>query len=224
MLDGLELTRICFVGQVRNIAKQTTNTTFKMDDGTGTVEAKDWNDIEAPMYDEAGNPLEKKKDTIEVGDWAKVNGTIKFSANRKHVTATVMKKVKDKNEINHHLLEATYVHLYLTRGPPESLNQGGGADGNVYGQQEGGYGAANAGANGVGGAYTNQLQNMSPAARKVFQCIKDAQSNEGLHSHDIASRVALPLATVDSACHELSNQSLVFNTVDDETWSILEIE
>lgn len=223
MLDGLELTRICFVGQVRNISKQTTNTTFKMDDGTGTVEAKDWNDIDAPMYDEGGNPLQTNKETIENGDWAKVNGTIKFSNNRKHVTATVMKKIKDKNEINYHLLEATYVHLYLSRGPPGSLNSEGNAGGNDYGQQQQQQQSYN-GANAGDAAFANQLQGMSAVARKVFSCIKDARNNEGLHNHDIAARVGLPIPAVINACRELSEQSLLFNTVDDETWSVLEVD
>lgn len=227
MLDGLELTRMCFIGQVRNISKQTTNTTFKMDDGTGTMEAKDWNDIDAPMYDEAGNPLQSNKESIEVGDWAKIYGNIKFSNNRKHVTASVMKKIKDKNEINYHLLEATYVHLFLTRGPPGTLSGEANTDGNVYGQQQQSYGAANGGTVGTDAQYQNQLQGMNAAANKVFNCIRsDAQtnkSNEGLHTQDIAARVGLPIDTVTKACYDLSNESLLFNTVDDETWSILEM-
>ena len=215
---------MCFVGQVRNIAKQTTNTTFKLDDGTGTIEAKNWNDTEDQMYDEGGNALQTNKDPIEVGDWAVVNGVIKFSQkNYKHITTSFMKKIKDKNAINYHLLEATYVHLYLTRGPPpDSLNNNAAADGNVYGQQQA-YGAANPGMNGDGGVNQSRLQGMSAATRKVFTCIKtEAQSNEGLHQHDIASRVGLPMNAVVNACNELGNQSLIFNTVDDETWAVLE--
>ena len=220
IIDGSEVTRLCFIGQVRNIAKQTTCTTFKLDDGTGTIEAKNWNDTDEPMYDEGGNALQSNKDPIEVGDWAVVNGVIKFSQNnRKNVTTSFMKKVTDKNAINYHLLEATYVHLYLTRGPPASLNNNAAADGNVYGQQQ----MANPGMNGDGGVNQNRLQGMNAATRKVFTCIKtEAQSNEGLHQHDIASRVGLPIDAVVNACNDLGNQSLIFNTVDDETWAVLE--
>lgn len=41
-LDGSDLSKVSFVGQIRDISKQTTNTTFERDDGTGTVDAKDW--------------------------------------------------------------------------------------------------------------------------------------------------------------------------------------
>ena len=219
-LDDVELTRICFVGQIRNISKQTTNTTFKMDDGTGTIEAKDWNDMDNPSHDELGNPIPGAKAPLEVGEWAKVVGSIKFSNNRRHVSISIIRALKDKNEINYHLLEATYVHLYFTRGPPEQLNPGGGADANAYGQQQQGYGQQGAGADGMDGG---AMQGLGAAARKVLHCMRTSpQTNEGLHVQVIASNTGLPVPEVIRAGDDLMSRSLIFTTVDDHTWAVLE--
>ena len=222
ILDGIELSKVSFVAQVRSVSRQNINTSYKMDDGTGMVEVRAFNNPDEPMFDEAANPLQPNKESIEADDWVRVNGTVKHTNNRKEVRPSIMRKIKDMNEINYHLLEATYVHLYLTKGPPESLKNGNGAQDGGYQQQQG-YGGVDAGANGDGG-YDKHLQGVDATARKVFNCIKtEAQSNEGLHTNDIASRVGLPINTVANACHELGNNSLIFNTVDDDTWSVLEM-
>lgn len=231
VLDGAELTRVSFVGQVRNIARQPTKTTFKMDDGTGMLEASDWNDVDAPMYDERGNAVpENNKDPVETGDWAKVNGSIKFLQGRKYVKCEVMKKIRDKNEISYHLLEATYVHLFMTKGPPEALQgaaagDAGAANGGAYGgqQQAGGYGQQMDTGHTMGAGAARQLAGVSAAARKVFQCLQTApQSNEGLDVNHIANVTGLSTIDAKRGADELNAGSLVFTTVDDDTYAILE--
>lgn len=220
-LDDSELSRMCFIGQIRNISKQTTNTTFKMDDGTGTVEAKNWSDTEAPTHDDEGNPLPSSRVPLEVGQWAKAYGTIKFLNNRRYIYISMIRAIKDKNEINHHLLEATYMHLYFTRGPPEQFTSGGGAadDGN---QQQG---CQQSGAvfNDQGSKNQRVLQMLSPAARKAYEClVSTPQTNEGLHIQAIATNAHMDMEEAKKASNELLERSLIFTTVDDYTFALLE--
>lgn len=49
--------------------------------------------------------------------YVRVIGNLKSFNNKRSVNATVVKPVKDLNEVQYHLLEAIRVHLYHTRGP-----------------------------------------------------------------------------------------------------------
>ena len=119
-----------------------------------------------------------------------------------------------------HLLEATAVHLYFTRGPPESANSAVKAEAGMF--VDGGYGAdANGGANvGLG---KKLPANTSAVGRKVYNYLQNApQNNEGLHVHHIASQLSIPANEVFKAGDELLGNGLIYTTVDDETWAVLE--
>ena len=223
-LDDSEISRICFVGQIRNISKQTINTTFKMDDGTGTVEAKNWSDTDAPTHDDEGNPLPSSRVPLEVGQWAKAYGTIKFLNNRRYIYISMIRAIQDKNEINHHLLEATYMHLYFTRGPPEQFTAGGGAaDGASQQQGYQDYGQQAGAVPNIQGGNQRMLQMLSPAARKAYQClVSTPQTNEGLHIQEIATNARMSVEEAKNASNELLERSLIFTTVDDFTFALLE--
>ena len=120
-----------------------------------------------------------------------------------------------------HLLEATYVHLYFTRGPPESLQSaGGGGGGNAMFVEPSGFGGAANGATSFGG---KPLPHMSATARRVLNHLQSApQNNEGLHVQNIAAQLGLPTNDVFKAGDELLGLGLIYTTVDDETWAVLE--
>ena len=200
-----------FVGQIRNISKQATNVTYKIDDGTGIVEVKEWVDAEANINPD--HPYNQKPQLSEQ-IYVRVYGTLKEYYNKRHVVAKVVRPISDFNEIQYHLLEATAVHLHFTRGPPESLQAKGGANG----QTNGGYQA-----NGQQAGPTIPAQT-SQSARKVLKCISDTpQTNEGLHMQDIASRINMEISEVMRAGDELQGLGLVYTTVDDHTWALLDV-
>lgn len=209
---GLTRWQITFVGQIRNISTQTTNTTYKLDDGTGTVEVKQWNDADAINAMEMDESKPKLAENIYARVWGRM---MKPLNNRRHVGSHVIRPIKDLNEVQCHLLEATTVHLYHTRGPPGSAQGKGGATNGDYGQQQAGYGAGDGAMGGLGAQ-----ANLSPPARRVLQCLQTVeQSNEGLHMHDIAQRLQMDMADVMKGGDELLAQSLIFATVDDSTWA-----
>ncbi|KAF2813199.1 replication factor A2 [Mytilinidion resinicola] len=206
-VDGAEITTITVVGQIRNISVQTTNITYKLDDGTGTIEVKKWVDSDA-----AQNGSETKlADNMYVRAW----GKLKSYGNKRHVGATVIRPIADHNEISYHLLEATVVHLELTRGPPDSASKGANTNG-AQGYQQLGYGAADD---------MGPTGGMSATAKKVYQCLKTTpQTNEGLHQQDIAARLNLDIAEVSKAGDDLLQLGVIYTTVDDVTWAVLEMD
>jgi replication factor A2 len=126
------------------------------------------------------------------------------------VGATIIRPITDYNEISYHLLESTYVHLYHSRGPPETLQKGNDAGG---GQNNGGHSVGNV-----------NLSGMSANARAVYMAIRQTpQTNEGLHATDIAQRTGLELNEVLKAGDELQSLGSIYTTVDDTTWAVLDL-
>lgn len=211
IIDGSETSQITFVGQVRNISTQTTNVTYKLDDGTGIIEVKMWKDMD--MNGDEGAP---GKALPTEQSYARVWGRLKAFNNKRHVGAQIIRPIQDFNEIQYHLLEATAVHLHFSRGPLESVQSKGGANGaaNGYGQQQDtGYG---------GGPQIPA--GLSNGAKRVLACIRDTpQGHEGLHIQAIATQISMEISEVQKAGDELQNYGLVYTTVDDHTWALLDV-
>lgn len=160
--------------------------------------------------------VESSKPKLVEEGYCRVWGRLKAFNNKRHVGAHVIRPITDYNEINYHLLEATAAHLFFSRGPP--------SDAQANGEKA-------AGTNGVnGGAQTTytsaadgQIAGCSPLAKRVFAALKNTpQSNEGLHVQMIASTMGLPTSEVWKGAEELLGVGVIFTTVDDNTWAILE--
>ncbi|KAH8758437.1 hypothetical protein F5883DRAFT_525387 [Diaporthe sp. PMI_573] len=208
-IDGHPITQVTIVGQVRQVNPQSTNITYRLDDGTGTIDVKKW--VDADKQED----LEPK---YQLDQHVRVWGRLKSFSGKRHVGAHFIRAVDDFNEVNYHMLEAAYVHLYLTKGELGAAN--GDGDGNAgngdsmfvdsYGANGGGENAAKLGACG-------------PNAQRMFKFLSETPgSNEGVHLNLITSGTGLSTRDVLAASDELLGQGLVYTTVDDETWAILE--
>jgi replication factor A2 len=62
------------------------------------------------------------------------------------------------------------------------------------------------------------------AARRIHKCLMDTdQGLEGLHMQTIAMQTGLDISEVQKAGDELQGLGLIYTTVDDNTWAILDI-
>ena len=202
-----------FVGRIRSSRPNPTNHLFTLDDGTGEVDVKLWIDPEVMQVDTEGTDPKKAEKNLKEGVHARVFGKIEQYGNKRHVGARAVRAVNDYNEIQTHLLEAAVVHLQMTRGPP--------------GGEKPGIASGGGGMQGVemnGGGYGKTLPSgISNAARRVYTCLTTSnQTNEGLHMQDIAGRLAMDVGEVAKAGDELMNNGLVYTTVDEQTWAILD--
>lgn len=205
MIDNQETTQVTFVGQVRNISQQTTNVTYKIDDGTGVVEVKVWVDSEA-MNDDSGAQDGKK---VNEQAYVRVYGRLKIFGNKRHVGANVIRPIQDFNEISYHLLEATVVHLQTTKGTPGDAKQ---------------QTSTNGPSNGAATSGGPNLAGLSPAARQVFTCLRNSpQTNEGLHMQDIAIQTRMEVSAVLKGGEELQGLGMIYTTFDDHTWAIMDV-
>ncbi|KAL2869206.1 putative replication factor-a protein [Aspergillus lucknowensis] len=215
-IDSHDLGSVVFVGQLRNISRQSTNVTYKLDDGTGEIEAKQWVTPGTEDSMDTADDLAPAANGVEINGYAKVFGKLKsLYGDRKVVTTHSVKPITDINELHCHFLEAAAIHLFFTRGPPPSAGGGGGAkDAAMGGVGAGGYGGE------TGGGH---LPAMSPVARRMYNLLKNKpQTNEGLAAQQIAAELGLPMADVARAGDELLTAGVIFSTVDEQTWALLE--
>ncbi|KAI2628362.1 replication protein A, subunit RPA32 [Xylaria nigripes] len=216
-IDGLDVKQVTIVGMVRAISPQTTNITYKIDDGTGVIEVKQW--LDADKQDSAESTAFKEEDYVRV--W----GRLKSFSNKRHVGAHVIKPVRDFNEVNYHFLEATYVHLFFTRGGlPAGGGDGQGARGGMTG------GAADGDSMFVDDvkdagkdAGKNTAIRGSAKARKMQEFIQRyGNPSDGIHMQLIARETGMTIQDVMIGAEELLSNGTIYTTIDDETFAILE--
>ncbi|KAI8963877.1 replication protein A, subunit RPA32 [Daldinia sp. FL1419] len=198
-IDGADVSQVTFVGMVRQISPQTTNITYRLDDGTGIIEVKQW--LDADRQDDASHaPFHEEQ-------YVRVWGRLRSFGNKRHVGVHVIKPVTDFNEVNYHLLEATYVHLFFTRGA-----LGGGGDGN----------AAEDDSMFVENNDAMFLRGASPTAQRMYQYLNQSKSSEGTHMQIIAKETGMTIQQVMGAAEELLGHGKIYTTLDDETFAVLE--
>lgn len=170
---------------------------------------KQW--VDSDTVDQT-NPSKAK---LVEGAYCRAWGKLKAFGDRRSVGAQIVRPIEDMNEVSYHLLEATAVHLYFTRGPPGAAAGAAITNGTAGKQQTT-----------AGGSYGGyDLGGYNLVAKKVFQYLREApQSNEGLHQQEIAAKLGIDTADVARAGDDLLAGGLIYTTVDDQTWAILEAD
>ncbi|KAH3671728.1 hypothetical protein OGAPHI_000433 [Ogataea philodendri] len=115
---GLELYYVSFVGIIRELeSSQAQSTTLKIEDGTGVVSVRKWNDEEA-----------NEPEPFITGEYVKVVATIREFSGKKQIQTQTVQKVKDFNEIPYHFLSAIKVYLE-SKGSAKQSNHSNGTSG-----------------------------------------------------------------------------------------------
>ncbi|KAM0909993.1 hypothetical protein ACQ4PT_014451 [Festuca glaucescens] len=106
--DGFAVngTEVRLVGRMLNKKQQVTDVSFVLDDGTGRIDMKRWDN-------ETFDTEEMK--LVKDGDYVIVIGGLKDFQGKRQVTAFSVRLVTNYNDITHHFLHCIYVHLDLTR-------------------------------------------------------------------------------------------------------------
>ncbi|KAK4039107.1 hypothetical protein C8A01DRAFT_36940 [Parachaetomium inaequale] len=217
-VDGMPTTQVTLVGQVRSVHPQAVNVTYRIDDGTGLIDVKKWIDAEKGETNPRYAP-----DT-----YVRVFGRLQSFNGKRHVGAHYIRAIEDFNEVNYHMLEATYVHLSLTKGAAaggagEQQQQGGGDDGDSM-FVDGGYGAGGGGGGaGDSAAIQARLSPCSRNARTIFNFLANTPGDGGAHLNQVAAGTNLSTKEILAGAEELLGQGFIYTTEDDETWAILDM-
>ncbi|KAK4640419.1 Replication factor A protein 2 [Podospora bellae-mahoneyi] len=218
-IDGFPVSTVTLVGQVRSVQPQTTNITYKIDDGTsGTIDVKKWVDLEKS---ESGAETPFSLDT-----WVRVLGRLSSFNGKIHVGAHHVRVIDDYNEVSYHLLESTYVHVCISRGLPGGpwpQKEGVAAGGHGRGDSDSMFIDSGNGYSGDAAAANARVASCSRQAKSLYQFMQsDPRSIEGINVVDVMAGSGMGKRDVLAAADELLGNGIVYTTVDDETWAILE--
>jgi len=203
LIDGVEASQLTFVAQIVGMNTQATNLVLTLDDGTGSVETRQWIDSSQ------GNDEDTIRGIAE-HQWVRVLGTIKNFANRRHFSAMVVRPVVDMTEVYFALLEALQVHLLYTRGPHGGAQ---GASGQLANASASAYnpGAANT-------AQGDQFSHLPAMERKIVHFIlNSAPGDDGVHVTTLTKGLGpnVNAEDVSNALDRLTESGHIYNTVDE---------
>ena len=127
----------------------------------------------------------------------------------------MVRPITDFNEISYHFLEATLVHLKMTKGDTGNANagaaNGAGNNANEYGDKMD-----------MDKNVSQKLNAMGVNARKVYNyLVSQPQGHEGINMHDIAQSLSMDVNACRRAGDELMVEGLTYSTMDEETWAPL---
>ncbi|KAF9110685.1 replication factor A protein 2 [Mortierella sp. AM989] len=144
-IDGHDVGQVTFIATVRTISKQSTQHTYTVEDGTGTIDAKRF-----PTEDE--DPIDLS--SIAIGSTVRIVGLLKQFNQKFSVNIHAIRPILDMNELTYHNLEVIYVHVSLTR------SKGNMGISSTSHNNIGNHGMANAGSGSVVGEIPEQIVEM----------------------------------------------------------------
>ncbi|KAJ8608549.1 hypothetical protein MRB53_039603 [Persea americana] len=194
-IDGVEVGPLTFCGRVVNISSAATNTTYKIEDSTGTIEVKQWVDADRSV----DNPIRNDANV-------RVHGTLKSFNQKRHVAMSSIKLVTNDAELKYHDLECQYVQLYFTRGPLQS-NGGAGAMGN--GNDPITYA-------GQGSELQQKLSSLDPFSRKVMEAIHASDAPDGLNVRTLQGILGGGSGNLMATIEALKEDGHLYSTIDEE--------
>lgn len=140
-----------------------------------------------------------------------MTGQLKSFHNKRHVGAHHIRPVTDHNEVMYHLLEATSIHLFNTRGPP-----GGAKQSTTYNSTDA-MDEVIAGNASHSLHQNSQFDHLDALQRQIMTFVHNAPStNEGVHVQTIAQAIRTPGANVLQSVEQLTTEGLLYTTIDDD--------
>ena len=220
-IDNADVHNVSIMGVVESIEEHSTSTTFKINDGTGTIDAKLWNEKNGSV-----TALAARVSNCRTNTFIKIIGDLRDFENRRHILIYDINPLADWNELTHHLFQVMFVHLQNTKGPiPGSqaaarLQQSSGqaSSGNFQGHRQGTPGHQNI------GMQPHMDHNAAPKA-VLLKAFENSQEYEGMSidqckDHLRQSGHNLDENTIRKMVTDLSEEGLIYSTTDESHFAI----
>lgn len=215
-VDEVELNIVKLVGTISNAQEHSTNFTFLLNDGSGSIECKLWME-----KDSSGM---SKIASLRNGTLARVIGNIREYDNKIHVSVYDAHAVQDWNELTYHILDVIYTHCQNTKGPIA------GASGFVPNQSSFMHSTPNGvrgGPMGTMGGGTNLNMVMKKESQSLNEAVFNAYligsrgNQAGLSYHEALQaleRQGLKIGRdqLVASVQQLCNEGRLYTTLDDE--------
>jgi len=212
-LDGHDLHQVVFTGCVVAKEERATHAMYTIEDGSGKVSVKKWNNRD----DDGGDAAQADKPdavgawTIREGDYVLCTAGLKDFDSKKQMSAFSIRPIrKDFNEVMHYQFQAIYEHLYFTKCPLPDPR--GGGIGNSTALEKAPQFA------GRGPAVTAGTDQVTDRILKVIRSCDD-QTGEGVSMQQIVNelqRLGADWSRIRNVIADMCDDGLLYSTVDDD--------
>ncbi|KIJ57002.1 hypothetical protein M422DRAFT_198364 [Sphaerobolus stellatus SS14] len=211
-VDGVEVGQVTVVAQVYEIADpQTTNLCFRLDDGTGRIDARHWMEE---------NETASEYAHIKEGSFVRVMGTVKVLGGKKHLGAPTI-RLSSAKEFIFHMSDTMLVWAQMTLGP---------ATGQLAGTSNVASAAGDASVYTAGAVQAPQdnanYAHLPPLERSILECMQSApRTDEGVNVNYIVGRLSQQgtranANEISSALDRLMDEGHIYTTIDDSHFMI----
>ena len=204
-VGGREVHQVRVVGNVYNVDKKETKTTYTIEDQTGMIEATMWVNEE-----EVGEATQERLAKMVLGSYVCVIGAPKEYNGKLSVSAYDVRPIEDFNEITHHFLETMYSfakHAKKLSAPAAAARPNS-------------FGAFNASSGGgVSAMDTSDAVDgaLSPEQSKVFNFYtSEGTGDEGCNVNYVSESLSMDLTRVKQIVEFLSSEGHLYSTIDDD--------
>lgn len=104
--DDRNLHHVKLVGAIRSVEQNSTNYNYVIEDGTGTVEVKQW--IDENGCTALQEQIAKAAENEGGNQYVKIVGKIKYYDSKMTIVADTVRVLMTGNELSHHFLEVVY--------------------------------------------------------------------------------------------------------------------
>jgi replication factor A2 len=206
---GLTLGNVTLVGKVVGVKDGESNTSYTVDDGTGTCVVRVWNDGEG----EGTEPF-------ALNTYIRAYGQLKSLSNEKCIAAhnsNAVRAITDFNEVTFHQLEVVYANAHSTTTTTKTGVANGSAPSNVYSAAP-----VQAAPTAVQGNMMSE--NIHDAVSAVLH-LPEALGEHGLHLGEVTKLLngRFTADAVRQAMDDMANDGMVYSTVDDDHFRATDI-
>mmetsp|Transcript_22 Transcript_22/g.67 ORF Transcript_22/g.67 Transcript_22/m.67 type:complete len:235 (+) Transcript_22:45-749(+) len=208
LINGREASQVTIIGMIKTKEEKSMCTTYQIDDGTGFIDVKVWQDSSDD------DTTAQKYEEMKEGVYVRVIGQVRSFQGMKSMTAFNMRVLQDPNELTFHLMEVIHTHISLTNAgamagnPPPAAAQAGGFGGaHAGGAAAGGFAAAG------GAKQTSSLQD------EIVDAMKQCSDVSGLSILALISQFGPRYGgegAVREAVASLVNEGHLYSTIDDD--------
>ena len=199
---GLTFGNVTLVGKVVGVKDGDSNTSYTVDDGTGTCVVRVWNDGEG-----------EGTESFALNPYGRACGQLKVMGKEMCVAAhnsNAVRAITDFNEVTFHQLEVVYANAHATK--TNTVVASGAAPSNVYSVAP-----VQAAPTAVQGDIKSD--SITDALMAVLQ-MPEAQGDDGLHIDRFATLLngRFTADAVRQAMADLSDEGFAYSTIDDHHW------
>eukprot|EP00762_Andalucia_godoyi_P001079 ANDGO_02107.mRNA.1 Replication factor A protein 2 len=214
--DGIALSQVTMVALVEHVEENATNCTYKVSDGTGSVDVRIWITQDDQGY------IDSKRHEWREGAYVRIYGIVRSWQKQLSIVAYRLMVVQDPNEITFHLLETMHVFAGMkAQGADHSSGMG-----NLGAAPAGMFSGSSAGGQSLYGGVQSSGTSQGSAVFEIVQRFSSlpAYKEHGPSRTDIqqAMQSRMNSDQVNSALEFLLEDGQLFTTIDDHHFKLIQ--